>query len=98
MKIRERILALTGNNALALTTPEEAKEILIPVLREWGGNYFSHSLASEVFIEIWEYAQDRLMYMYCRQHNMPRTWKNRIFRTLSRSWTPSHLFFSRETP
>ncbi|MHB8560846.1 MAG: group II intron reverse transcriptase/maturase, partial [Thermoplasmataceae archaeon] len=26
MKIRERILALTGNNALALTTPEEAKE------------------------------------------------------------------------
>ena len=35
MKIRERILALTGNNALALTTPEEAKEILIPVLRGW---------------------------------------------------------------
>ena len=36
MMIRERILALTGNNALALTTPEEAKEILIPVLRGWG--------------------------------------------------------------
>ena len=76
MKIRERILALTGNNALALTTPEEAKEILIPVLRGWG-NYFSHSLASEAFNEIWEYAQDRLMYMYCRQHNIPSHWRNK---------------------
>jgi hypothetical protein len=42
MMIRERILALTGNNALALTTPEEAKEILIPVLRGWG-NYCAPS-------------------------------------------------------
>ena len=75
MKIRERILALTGNNALALTTPEEAKEILIPVLRGWG-NYFSHSLASEVFNEIWEYAQNRLMYMYCRQHNLSSNWRS----------------------
>jgi hypothetical protein len=41
MMIRERILALTGNNALALTTPEEAKEILIPVLREWGELLFT---------------------------------------------------------
>jgi hypothetical protein len=75
MMIRERILALTGNNALALTTPEEAKEILIPVLRGWG-NYFSHSLASDVFNGIWEYAQDRLMYMYCRQHNLPSNWRS----------------------
>jgi group II intron reverse transcriptase/maturase len=33
LKIRERIHSLTGNSARSLTTPEEAKEILIPVLR-----------------------------------------------------------------
>ena len=76
MRIRERILALTGNNALARTTPEEAKETLIPILRGWG-NYFAHSLASESFTGIWDYAQCRLMYMYCRQHNIPSHWKNR---------------------
>ena len=75
MKMRERILALTGNNALALTTPEEAKETLISVRRGWG-NYFAHSLASEVFDEIWEYAQDCLMYMYCRQHNLSSNWRS----------------------
>ena len=75
-KIRERILALTGNNALALTTPEEAREILIPVLRGWG-NYFAHSLASKSFAEVWDYAQSRLMYMHCRQHNIPSHWRNR---------------------
>ena len=76
MRIRERILALTGNNALARTTPEEAKEILIPILRGWG-NYFAHSLASTSFAGIWDYAQCRLMYMHCRQHNKPRQWRNR---------------------
>ena len=75
-KIRERILALTGNNALARTTPEEAKEILIPLLRGWG-NYFAHSLASKSFTGIWNYAQCRLMYMHCRQHNIPSHWRNR---------------------
>ena len=40
------------------------------------GNYFSHSLASDVFNGIWEYAQDRLMYMYCRQHNLPSNWRS----------------------
>ena len=33
LKIRERIHSLTDNNALSHTTPEEAWEILIPVLR-----------------------------------------------------------------
>lgn len=75
MKIRERVLALTGNDALALTTPEEARELLIPVLVGWG-NYFAHSLASKSFTGIWDYAQCRLMYMHCRQHNIRSKWKN----------------------
>lgn len=77
LKIRERILSLTGNGARSLATPEEAKEILIPVLRGWG-NYFAHSIASRSFAGIWDYAQCRLMYMYCHQHNIPRKWKNRV--------------------
>ena len=74
LKIRERTHELTNNRALS-TTPEEAREILIPILRGWG-NYFAHSLASSTFNGIWDYAQCRLMYMYCRQHNKPSTWKN----------------------
>ena len=76
LKIREKIFNLTNNRALATTTPEEAKELLIPVLRGWG-NYFAHSLASKVFSDTWSYAQDRIMYMHCRQHNKPSTWKSR---------------------
>ena len=76
LKIREKIFSLTGNSARSLTTPEEAKELLIPILRGWG-NYFAHSLASKSFTGIWDYAQCRLMYMYCHQHNTPRKWKNR---------------------
>jgi hypothetical protein len=76
MRIRERILSLTDNRALALMTPEEAKDQLIPALRGWG-NYFAHSLASKSFTGIWSYAQCRLMYMHCRQHNIPSHWRNR---------------------
>ena len=75
LKIRERIHSLTGNSARSLTTPEEAKELLIPVLRGWG-NYFAHSPASKSFAGIWDYAQCRLMYMHCHQHNIPRKWRN----------------------
>ncbi len=75
LKIRERIHSLTGNSARSRTTPEEAKELLIPVLRGWG-NYFAHSLASNSFNGIWNYAQCRLMYMHCRQHNIPSHWRN----------------------
>ena len=75
LSIREKIHSLTGNSARSLTTPEEAKEMLIPVLRGLG-NYFAHSLASRSFTGIWDYAQCRLMYMYCHQHNIPRKWKN----------------------
>ena len=78
-RIREKILNLTNNRARSLMTPEEAKDMLIPVLRGWG-NYFEHSLASNIFTGIWEYAQRRLMYMYCHQHNIPRTWKNPVYR------------------
>ncbi len=74
-KIREKIRELTGNKARSTATPEEAKDKVIPILRGWG-NYFSHSLASEVFNSVWNYAQDRLMYMYCHQHNIPSKWKN----------------------
>ena len=75
-KIRDRILNLTGNNARSLMTPEEAKDLLIPVLMGWG-NYFAHSLASKSFTGIWDYAQCRLMYMHCRQHNIPSHWRSR---------------------
>ena len=54
--------------------PEESKEILIPILTGWG-NYFAHSTVSEELHQIWNYAQNRLMYMYCRQHNIPRRWR-----------------------
>ncbi len=71
-----RIFGFHLYSARSLTTPEEAKELLIPVLRGCG-NYFAHSLASKSFAGIWNYAQCRLMYMYCHQHNIPRKWKNR---------------------
>ena len=61
-RIREKILNLTNNRARSLMTPEDAKEMLIPVLRGWG-NYFAHSLASNVFTGVWDYAQCRLMYV-----------------------------------
>ncbi len=59
-KIKERTHELTNNGALSTTTPEEARETLILVLRGWG-NYFAHSLASASFKGIWDYAQCRLM-------------------------------------
>ena len=94
-RIREKILNLTNNRARSLMTPEEAKEMLIPVLRGWG-NYFEHSLASNIFTGIWEYAQRRLMYMYCHQHNIPRTWKNRdIPDRLSIMKTKPHTFLGK---
>ena len=83
-RIREKILNLTNNRARSLMTPEDAKDILIPVLRGWG-NYFAHSLASKVFSDTWSYAQDRIMYMHCRQHNMQSTWKNRNIKKLGLS-------------
>ncbi len=94
-RIREKILNLTNNRARSLMTPEEAKEMLIPVLGGWG-NYFEHSLASNIFTGIWEYAQCRLMYMYCHQHNIPRTWKNRdIPDRLSIMNTKPHTFLGK---
>ena len=95
MRIREKILNLTNNRARSLMTPEDAKEMLIPVLRGWG-NYFAHSLASNVFTGVWDYAQCRLMYMYCHQHNRPRTWKNRdIPDDLSIMDTKPHTFLGK---
>jgi len=94
-RIREKILNLTGSNARSLMEPEEAKEILIPVLRGWG-NYFAHSLASNIFNGVWDYAQCRLMYMYCHQHNKPRTWKNRdIPKSLNIMDTKPHTFLGK---
>lgn len=70
MTIRER---------LVLTTPEEAKELLKPVLREWG-NYFSYNTSAKILYEIWNYAQNRPMYMHCNQHKRPRKWSYRGIR------------------
>ncbi|MGC8630732.1 MAG: reverse transcriptase domain-containing protein [Thermoplasmata archaeon] len=75
-KIKEKIRELTDKSKLSIMTPEQAKEQLIPLLRGWG-NYFAHSTVSTKLYEIWDYAQRRLMYLYCRQHNKPRTWKYR---------------------
>ena len=72
LKIRESILAITNNNALLYTTPEGAGETLIPVLRGCGQLLLTHP-AAEIFNEIWDYAQNRLMYMYCRQQNKQGT-------------------------
>jgi group II intron reverse transcriptase/maturase len=95
MRIREKILNLTNNRARSLMTPEDAKEMLTPVLRGWG-NYFAHSLASNIFTGVWDYAQCRLMYMYCHQHNKPRTWKNRdIPDDLSIMDTKPHTFLGK---
>ena len=74
-RIRERIRNMTGRNMLAITTPEEAKEILIPILKGWG-NYFAYSMSASIFHEIWNYAQNRLMTMYCNQHNRSSHWRN----------------------
>ncbi len=83
-KIRDRILSITNSNTLSTTTPEEAKELLIPVLRGWG-NYFAHSQAFRSFSGIWDYAQCRIMYMYCRQHNIRSEWKNSTIEKLGLS-------------
>ena len=54
-------------------TPEESKEIIIPIFTGWP-NYFAHSTVSEELHQIGNYAQNRLKYMYCRQHNLQRRW------------------------
>ena len=77
LKIREKIFNLTDNKARSHMTPEDAGNSLIPVLKGWG-NYFSHSLASKVFNDTWNYAQYRLMCMYCKQHNIPKRWNKDI--------------------
>jgi hypothetical protein len=53
-------------------------------LNGWG-NYFAVSLASASFTGIWNYAQCRLMYMHCRQHNIQSTWKNSTIEKLGLS-------------
>ena len=73
-RIRERIRDLTNRRNLSIATPEEIREVLIPILTEWG-NYFAHSTVSQEIHNVWNYAQNRLMYMYCRQHNIPRRWR-----------------------
>lgn len=95
MRIREEIRSLTDSNARSLMTPEDARDTLIPVLRGWG-NYFSHSLASNILNEIWDYTQCRLMYMHCHQHNEPRKWKNKdIPKSLSIMDTKPHTFLGK---
>ena len=73
-KIKETIRDITNRRNLSIATPEKSKKILISILTGWG-NYFAHSTVSEELHQIWNYAQNRLMYMYCRQHNIPRRWR-----------------------
>ncbi len=72
-KIRSKVLEITHRSRLANTTPEQAREQLVPVLNGWA-NYFVYSSATTAFNAVWDYARYRLMIMYCRQHNMPK-WK-----------------------
>ena len=74
--IRERIREITGRNRIVATTPERAREILIPVLRGWG-TYFAYSTDASRLHRIWDYAQVRLMRMYCNQHNIRSEWRYR---------------------
>ena len=73
-RIRETIRDITNRRNLSIATPEEIKEVLIPILTGWG-NYFAHSTVSQELHNVWNYAQNRLMYMYCKQHNIPRRWR-----------------------
>ena len=72
--IRERIRKVTDRNRIVATPPERAREILIPVLRGWG-TYFSYSTDASRLHNIWDYAQVRLMRMYCNQHNIRSEWR-----------------------
>ncbi len=66
-RIFERIRQLTDKGNLSTETPYEAKEAVIATLRGWG-EYFRHSMASEVFDEVWGYADACLGRMERRWH------------------------------
>ena len=61
-KIRSKVLEMTHRSRLATTTPEQAREQLVPVLNGWA-NYFIHSSATAAFNAVWDYARYRLMIM-----------------------------------
>ena len=53
--VRERIRQITDKSNLATSTPYDAKEKVIEVLRGWG-EFFKHSMATLSFSQIWNYA------------------------------------------
>src|SRR5207245_8894529 len=69
-RIFERIRQLTDKSNLSMETPYEARNTVIAALRGWG-EYFRHSMlleASEVFDEVWGYADACLGRMESRWH------------------------------
>lgn len=69
-RISERIRQLTDKSLLSTTNPYEAREKVVLALRGWG-EYFRHSMATEVFAAVWGYADARLGRMERRWHQKP---------------------------
>ncbi len=69
-RISERIRQLTDKSLLAESNPYEARKAVIAALRGWG-EYFRHSMAGEVFDEVWGYADACLGRMERRWHQKP---------------------------
>ena len=65
---------MTERSRLATTLPDEAREILISILRGWG-NYFAYGTVSSKVRSIFYYAKVSLMRMYCNQHHKPARWE-----------------------
>lgn len=72
--IRRRMREVTERSRLATTLPDEAREILMPILRGWG-NYFAYGTVSSKVRSIFYYAEASLMRMYCNQHHTPARWE-----------------------
>jgi group II intron maturase len=66
-RIFERIGQLTDKSNLSMETPYEARDAVMATLRGWG-EYFRRSMASEVFDEVWGYADACLGRMERRWH------------------------------
>lgn len=66
-RIRQRIRLLTNKSNLATMTPYAAKEKVVASLKGWA-EYFKHSMATLLFVQIWEYANLCLGRMNKRWH------------------------------
>lgn len=69
-RIFERVRQLTDKSLLSVSNPYEAGKAVALALRGWG-EYFRRSMASEVFDEVWGYADACLGRMERRWHQKP---------------------------